>query len=223
LGAGGRAISTWTRPTPLQQDVHHREIYRGKFIRNRFKNVKNPDTGRKLSPAAPADDLIVVEAPHLRIIDDRLWQAAHAVRKQRAAQMNPAGTMQKPILARKPHLLAGLIKCASCSGQMTVITSGWIACSNARHRKTCDHTKTYMLEVLTKEVVGNVAKELTDPEFLKRRVRAKALELAKAEREEISEGQEAQRQLDRLNLQIARLVDVLGDGDLPVDEIKYAG
>lgn len=198
----------------------HHDLYRGKLVRNRTKKVKDPDTGKYLSRKADADDLVVIDVPHLRIIADGLWDAAHAVRQERRAQMNPAGTKMSPTLERKPHPILGLIKCASCGGKMTSATKGVIACSNARNRGTCDHTKTYKLEPITTEVIAKVDKELTDPEFLKRRVRARALELAKAEKEDNEERDTAQRQLDRLNLQIPRLVDALADGDLPLEEIK---
>jgi site-specific DNA recombinase len=201
----------------------HREIYRGKITRNRFKSVKNPDNGRRLNRPADPDDLIEVDAPHLRIISDELWHAAHAVRMKRRTQMNPGGYKSIPVIARKQNLLAGMIRCGSCSGNMVMISStrgGRIACSNAHHRQTCQHGKSYAIDVITEEVIGKVRKELTDPEWLKRRVRARALELAKAEKEESAERQDAQRKLDRLNLQIARLVEVLGDGDMPIAEVK---
>ncbi|MCK1741384.1 recombinase family protein [Bradyrhizobium sp. 139] len=200
----------------------HREIYRGKVVRNRAKSLKNPDTGKRLRRLADPDDVIVVEAPHLRIIDEGLWNAAHAVRRQRRVQMNPSGVV-KPVLGRKPQLLSGIVKCATCSGGMTIVSSargGQIGCSNARYRGTCDHTKLYDLGTITSEVIDKVDQELTNPEFLKARMKARALELAKAEREEGAERQAVQRQIDRLNVQIARLVDVLTEGDLPVPELK---
>jgi len=91
---------------------------------------------------------------------------------------------------------------------------------NATYRKTCDHTKSYNLDVIIAEVIEKVGKELTDPEFLKRRIRAKALEMAKAEKEEGAERDATQRRHDRVTLEIARLVDALADPDMPRDQIK---
>ncbi|WP_166304210.1 recombinase family protein [Bradyrhizobium sp. 2S1] len=201
----------------------HREIYRGKIVRNRIRYVKNPDDGRRLARRADPDDLLMVDAPQLRIISDELWEAAHAVRKARKKKMNPGGCKPAPTLARKQGILAGLIRCATCSGNMVLVSStrgGRVACSNATHRQSCAHAKSYAIDAITAEVMGKVKEELTNPEFLKRRHRARTLELAKAEREENEERVQAQRDLDRLKLQISRLVDALGDGDLPAAEIK---
>lgn len=203
--------------------ILHRDLYRGRITRNRTKSLKNPDTGRRVVRLADADDLISIDAPHLRIVSDGLWNAAHAVRQKRRAQMNPSGTATRPTVSRKQHLLSGIVKCATCGGIMTVVSSargGQIGCSNARYRATCDHRKLYDLGTITSEVIDKMDKELTNPEFFKARVKARALELAKAEREDGAERHTVQRQLDRINIQIARLVDVLADGDLPVAEIK---
>lgn len=201
----------------------HRAIYRGKIIRNRFKNVKNPDTGKRLCRVGNPDDVIETDVPHLRIIPENLWNAAHAVRMKRKKQMNPNGYSPAPTLARKQGILSGLIRCSVCGGNMVLMSStrgGRVACSNATHRQTCQHAKSYAIEAITTEVLAKVEAELTDPEFLKRRVRARALELAKAEKEESAERETAQRQLDRLDLQISRLVEAISDGDLPVAEVK---
>ena len=61
-------------------------MYIGELVRNRFKNVKNPETGKRVTRKAPENDLIVTAVPHLRIIDQKLWHAAHAVRE--AADLN---------------------------------------------------------------------------------------------------------------------------------------
>lgn len=201
----------------------HREIYRGKIVRNRIRYVKNPDDGRRLARRADPDDLLVVGAPQLRIISDELWDAAHAVRTARKRKMNPDGYKPTPTLTRKQGILGGLIRCATCSGKMGMVSStrgGRIACSNATYRRACDHSKSYAIDAITAEVIAKVEKELTDPEFLKRRVRARAMELAHEEREANEERTKAQRDLDRLNLQISRLVDAIAEGDLPVAEVK---
>ncbi|MET4798064.1 recombinase family protein [Bradyrhizobium sp. LB11.1] len=225
----GKAVWNWqgilgSAKAATGSGILHRDLYRGKIVRNRTNHVKNPDNGRRVIRLANPEDVIVVDAPALRIVSDELWNAVHAVRQKRSAQMNPSGVVTMTLgVPRKHHLLAGIVKCATCAGLMTIASSsrgGQIGCSNARYRGTCDHSKLYDLTTITTEVVDKMDKELTNPEFLKARVRARALELAKAERDEGSERQAVQRQLDRLNVQIARLVDVLADGDLPVAEVK---
>ena len=67
---------------------------------------------------------------------------------------------------------------------MTAITHNRIGCSNAAYRRTCGHIKTYGLDVIIAEVIKKVDEQLTGPEVLKRRIRARVLELAKAKKAE---------------------------------------
>lgn len=106
---------------------------------------------------------------------------------------------------------------------MTVVQSARkgqrIACSSATYRRTCPHTKSYDLKGLTDLVVDNMLAELTDPEFLKERAKTRAQEFARQVKEDNSERQATQKQLDRLNVQIARLVAAIEDSDQPVKEL----
>jgi site-specific DNA recombinase len=94
-----------------------------------------------------------------------------------------------------------------------------VACSSATYRKTCVHAKTYDLGKLTALAVDSMHEHLTDPEFTKRRAKADAEESARLAKQENEDRKAAQRQLDRLNVQIARLVEAIGDGDAPVKEL----
>lgn len=202
--------------TCTNRGLLHNELYRGKIVRNRYRNVKNPETGKTIKRKAAEEDLIVIDAPRLRIIEDALWDAAHAVRLARRAEKFPSGQRAKAILARKTYLLSGLLRCASCSSQMTITgtaTGGRIACSNATYRQSCDHVKSYSLVRITDEVIAKMVKELTDPEFLKRRMKARAAERAQAESEQRNERHDVQRKLDRINVQIAKLVRAADDDD----------
>jgi len=201
----------------------HRELYRGKIVRNRFRKVKNPENGKYINRKADEHDLIEVDAPHLRIIDDALWQRAHAVRLQRKQQMHPAGFKMKPTTPLSQLFLMGALRCASCHGVMTKVSTtrgGRVACSNANYRNSCDHVRSYDLQSITDEVIKRLESDHIDNEWLKEKAKAKAQEYAKQRKEENTERQAAQAKLDRLNLQIARLVDVLADGAMPGAEIK---
>src|SRR5882724_2696605 len=202
----------------------HNHLYVGELVRNRFKNIKNPETGKRITRKAPEDELIVVPVPDLRIIDQHLWDAAHAVREDRALQkFGPSGYLRRPVVARKQHLLAGLLRCGECNGMMSVTASSRIGqrvgCSGATYRKTCTHSKTYDLGKISGEVIDKMALELTRPDFLKERMKAKAIEFARLAKEESGERQTVQKQLDRINIQIARLVAAIEDSDQPVKEL----
>ena len=56
--------------------ILNNELYRGQITYNRQRFVKDPDTGKRIARPNPEDQWIKTEVAHLRIIDDRLWEAA---------------------------------------------------------------------------------------------------------------------------------------------------
>jgi site-specific DNA recombinase len=202
----------------------HNRLYIGEYVKNRFYNVKNPETGKRVTRKADETDLIVVPLPHLRIVEQHIWDAAHTLRTERGFKKFPSGyhAHRSPI-PRKEHLLAGLLRCAECGGLMTVTASSRIGqrvgCSSAAYRKTCGHSKTYDLGKLTEGAIDHMHAHLTDPDFIKERALARAQEAVRLSRQENEERKAAQRQLDRLTVQIKRLVEAIADGDGSVKEL----
>lgn len=195
------------------------QLYIGVYQKNRFFNVKNPATGKTITRQADADDLITVQVPHLRIVDQKLWDAAHHLRQKRGnKRMGASGVVERAVVPRRQHLLAGLLRCGGCNGSMIVTCtdrSGLkrVTCADAHNGKACRHRKSYNLANLTSLAIENMLKELTNPEFLQERARAKAVEFARLEKENSGARHEAQKQYDRLDLQIKKLVRVLEEED----------
>lgn len=202
----------------------HNRLYIGEYVKNRSYNVKNPTNGKRMSRKADESELIVYKHPNLRIIDQALWDAAHQVRVDRGVKVHGGHHTARATLARKKTLLSGLLRCDACGGLMTVTASARngqrVSCSTATYRKTCDHKKTYDLNTLTAAAVDHMHKNLTDPEFVKRRAKAAVEEFAKLSKRESEERKIAQKQLDRLNVQIRRLADAIADSDdMPIKEL----
>jgi site-specific DNA recombinase len=203
----------------------HNRLYIGEYLKNRYFNVKNPSNGKTVTRKADPSDLIKVAVPHLRIMGDDLWNAAHAVRAERGRTKVGKALA---VIPRRQHLLAGLLRCGACGERMIINFSDrkgrkGVRCSSAHGRQTCTHGKTYSLDKLTALAVDNMCAHLTNPEFLKERARAKAMEFAQLEKENSAARAAVQKQLDRLNVQIAKLVRVIDDdGDLPPDFVKTA-
>ena len=86
-------------------------IYTGRVVWGCTKNVLNPTTGKRVKRAVPQAERITADAPHLRIIDQVLWDRAQAVRRARSVDRLARVT---PVLARKEYLLSGLLRCGSC-------------------------------------------------------------------------------------------------------------
>src|SRR5712692_7715292 len=68
--------------------ILNNELYIGRLVWNRQHYVKDPDTGKRLARPNPADAWIMVDVPHLRIVDDALWQAAKTRQESTRYTMN---------------------------------------------------------------------------------------------------------------------------------------
>src|SRR5262245_63663067 len=60
------------------------QLYRGRQVWGRQRFIKDPETGRRVSRLNVAGSEVVIEVPHLRIIDDALWEAV----KRRQAEVS---------------------------------------------------------------------------------------------------------------------------------------
>ena len=206
-----------------KRGIIHNQLYVGTYLKNRFFNVKNPATGKVVTRKADPDDLITAQVPHLRIIDQKLWEAAHKLRNERGnKKFGASGQVQRAVVPRRQHLLAGLLRCAECNGGMIVTASDRhgvkrVTCSAAHNRQSCQHAKTYNLDKLTALAIDSMCVHLTDPEFLKEKARAKSIEFARLEKENNGARQAAIKQHDRLDIQIKKMVRALDDeeGDIP--------
>jgi site-specific DNA recombinase len=202
-----------------KRGIIHNQLYIGVYLKNRFFNVKNPATGKVVTRKADPDDLITAQVPHLRIIDQKLWDTAHALRTARGnKKIGASGQVLRAVVPRKPHLLAGLLRCAACSGGMIITASDRnglkrVACSAAHNHQFCKHAKTYNLDKLTALAIDSMCTHLTDPEFIKEKARAKSVEFARLEKENNGARQAAVKQHDRLDIQIKKLVRVLEEED----------
>ncbi|MFY9958321.1 recombinase family protein [Bradyrhizobium sp.] len=60
-------------------------IYIGELSYNKYRTVRDPETGSYCTRANPEGEHITTAVPHLRIIDQSLWEDAQALRASRAA------------------------------------------------------------------------------------------------------------------------------------------
>lgn len=101
--------------------VLFRELYRGQQIWNRTK--KRDDSGQKRPTDRPASEWLRLEAPHLRIVSDELWAAAHA-RIAASRVTHRVGTPEarggRPKTLEPKYLLTGFARCSCCNGGLHV-------------------------------------------------------------------------------------------------------
>lgn len=196
------------------------EIYIGVYVRNRVRRIRNYNTGKRDAHKGSPDDLVTANFPDLRIVDQDLWDAAQAVRRERANKTFGNKQIERATVVRKIHPFTGLFCCAECGSKMIIAGSGRngdrsIACSAAWWRSTCKHRKSYSLARLTLLATEKMHEHLADPEIVKERAGERAKSLAILEREASGERDTTQRELDRVDLRIKKLIRLIEDDEGP--------
>jgi site-specific DNA recombinase len=206
----------WTFQTVNK--ILQNEIYIGSYVRNRVRRVRNYNTGKR-DALPPIDGLVTADFPDLRIVDQDLWDAAQAVRRERANKTFGNRQIERATVVRKLHPFMGLFRCAECASKMIITGSARkgvdrsIACSEAWWRSTCKHRKSYSLARLTAHAIEKMHEHLTDPEFVKERASERAKMLADFEREASNDRDITQRELDRVDLRIKKIIRLTEDDD----------
>ena len=199
-------------------------LYIGELHWNNWTNVRNPDTGKVNKRRVPDKDRVVVQVPHLRIVDQAVFDAAQALRLRRAAQLNiPAYEKRQP-WARKASLLSDLVRCESCGAKMVRCNSARnksarIMCYEARLKGACTHSKSYDVARLEAAVLDGLNEQLAHPEALADFVKEYHKERTVLERAARREKNDVQSELADIEASMMRLVTALEKGTLPEDMI----
>ena len=216
VGGGKRGTGSWSPLGPHFCLILRRTRYVGVIEWNRME--KTYRKGTKVRVERAAHDVVRVDVPHLRIVSDDLWAAAHAQMRP-TGPGKPVGRPTKKNNGRPPvYLLSGLAKCGVCGGALTVINGrdgttpikvyvcsyhrdrGASVCPNA-HRRPMDRLDAGVISWIK----GNILSEELVLESLKVLQRRQA-ERAKKTNTELPR---LEVEAHKLKAQIANLVDIL--------------
>jgi len=154
----------WRRGTGLLNN----EIYIGRLVWNRQRFIKDLSTGKRQAKPNPRDAWVIQEVPHLRIVDDTLWKEVKArQRRIRHDLIHDGAGVRSERACRPAYLLSNLIKCGSCGGGFSKVSTHHYGCSNARNRGTCDNCLTIRRDVLEASVLSGLKTHLMHPELVK--------------------------------------------------------
>ena len=141
-----------------------RELYRGWKVWNKTK--KRNRFGEHHVSDRSEDQWERKSVPHLRIVSDELWEAAHA----RMAAARSAMNLYRGRGALSRYLLPGLARCAWCNGGMQVRTrtrSGgdarYYACTSYFHRgdTVCRNAVQMPMEMIDRAVLARLRELVT--------------------------------------------------------------
>jgi site-specific DNA recombinase len=201
-------------------------LYVGKLIYNKHKNVSNPDGGTTTRDN-PERDHISTDVPHLRIIDQNLWDAAQTIRSDRSTkQFGPGGMKTRKIIKRSNHLLSGLLRCGVCHEKMMFTSTSrgtqYVACGAWKKNSSCSHGKSYNVDLLQDIVANNWHEKLSAPERHKKAMKAAVAEYAALAKKNNVDKEVVKAKVDHLTVQISRLADAIASGNMPIKEVMTA-
>jgi site-specific DNA recombinase len=164
---GGWNVSTVAR-------ILKNEKYIGKWDWRKYKNVRDPMTGKKKVVPRPAKDRIPIFREDLVIIDKDAWEKAQK-RWQELKGTWPVSRKKKGFYQQKSYihtsptyLLSGLMQCNTCGGAIVLISgkgTGYYGCYNAK-RKTCNNTLTIPRKRIEEIIITELKEKILTAENL---------------------------------------------------------
>ena len=170
-------------------------VYRGELSWDRCSYVKNPKTGKKTARVNPVSTWETKPVPHLRIVDDALWNCVKA-RQKEARETSSLG--KKSGLGDRTHrqkfLLSGLLTCGCCGGGYTILGSDRYGCAARRSKGTCENSKTITKQVIEARVLGGLKDRMLAPDLVAEFVKTFAAECERLNRERVGEAVKLQKE-----------------------------
>ncbi|MFD2249269.1 DNA invertase Pin-like site-specific DNA recombinase/polyhydroxyalkanoate synthesis regulator phasin [Pseudochelatococcus lubricantis] len=199
--------------------IVNNELYAGVLVWNRLRFVKDPSTGKRVSRINPPEKWVRSEVPHLRIVDDELWNAVRARQKDIAVQFEATAEGVRKAKARKLHekkrpvsLLSGLLTCGCCGGKYGLIMRDRYGCLNHYRRGTCDNGRTIPRAKIEERVLSGLKDRLISARVVEETVRAFAGEMNRLNRERRAQGEQDRKALEKIERAITGIIAAIEDG-----------
>lgn len=202
------------------------DLYIGEIHWNIRSTILNPETQKKQKRRNPEERHIIVKKPELRIVPQALWNRAHEVRSARAVSMfGPTGKpRRRAVIPRNnEHPLAGVLRCGVCNGHMRIAQSSRngaprAACASAHQRGTCEHTRSFDMDVLLEDASDKIQLKLLSPKAIEEAMCAWKEE-RKNDRNKGSEHSKLERRRRVLTTEMERLSYAIANSRRKPDEL----
>lgn len=193
--------------------------YIGEIVWNKYRSVKT-ENEKRTKIKNKREEIIVKELPHLRIIDQALWDRAQALRTNRSRQSKQPRVYSK---TAAHHPLADKIVCAVCGGRMRIVGAKEgegkrVGCSNARHKSICENTKSYSLPEIEATVLHGIKHDI-DVEALMALTKGAHERWAERQRAASTERLDLERSYNRLTEKIDRVTSAIASLDVELEPL----
>ena len=169
--------------------------YAGRFVGNRFRWERHPETKRRIRRLRARQEWIEVEMPELRLVPQSVWEQVQGRMTGRANAVLRAACRQA---AGRPgrYLLSGLLRCARCGANYVVADRYRYACASFLNRgeAVCRNRRRVARRVLENTLLRGIREDLFTAEgfaFFRQEVRR-----ALTERRKETRTQEDRAQID---------------------------
>lgn len=211
--AGTPWYDTTIRGRPKRDDgLLRNPIYVGRMRWNRSQHLRNPETGRHVRRRRSREEVVEVEVPHLRIIDDAVWDRAQARLTKEAPPPREGAVSAFWERRRAKHLLTGKVVCATCGGQYAALGRDYLGCQRARRGKGCTNTRTVRRAKLEAMVMDALGRQLMRPDRVAAFGKAFIAEWNRAQAEASAGAELHKRELQGIQRKLDNLVEAIADG-----------
>jgi hypothetical protein len=192
-GPGGRpwGDSTIRGQAARGTGLLNNALYVGRLEWNRCSYLKDPRTGKRVARPNPREKWEITEVPHLRIVDDALWQQVKARQDMLRFEIGrEVGGNALNRAHRRHFLLSGLLVCGACGGGYTIVGRDRYGCAAHRSKGTCTNALLMGRHELEDRVLSGLKERLMAPDLVAAFIDAFNAEMrrltASAERESLA-------------------------------------
>jgi site-specific DNA recombinase len=207
--------STINGHTKRKTGILQNELYCGRLVWNRCYRVRDPDTGQRIWRYKDQSEWQRNEAPHLRIIDDAVFDEAQRLRGQRARVHGRARSAPK-------RILSGLLRCGACGAGMSKKDNDHgrprIVCTQMREAGSCSHRRNYYLDEIERMVIGGLREELGTREAVAYFVRCYNDERRRASTDTVGRRRALETEVAIVDRKIERAVAAIIQGRITEEE-----
>ncbi len=192
------------------------EKYVGVWRFNEREWVRVPGTNKRRPRARPADEVIKIERPELRIVDADLWTAVQQKLQAVAKKRKGMGPVREAGTWKTTYLLSGILICDECGFPLTIYGSKsarYYRCNTHHAKGTCKSeisAREPDLRKLCLDAIKETLQAKDGIEYVRKQMAERLRNWSKAIETDLAEHRE---RLKRTEDRIKGLVQFIADGD----------
>ncbi len=215
-GPGGRHWSDTTiRGHHVRRTgILRNDLYVGSLVWNRQRFIKDPATGKRVARMNPESEWIVHDVPHLRIVDQDVWEKARA--RFDAIRQSPSVKKVRETRfweqRRAKHLLTGIATCGVCGGKLASVGRDYLACGVARRQGICHNRRGIQRGALEGIILDALKSRLMQPDLVEEFIASFHAEANRLNHTRELQLQAKGKELEDVARKLDGLIDAIAEG-----------